>query len=68
MVDSFVTADGCDSVVTTDVIIDPTRYGVDVKAICNSYTWVDGQTYTASTNSPLPILRPMVVIVLLLSI
>ena len=38
--------------VTTDVIIDPTRYGVDVKVICNSYTWVDGQTYTASTNTP----------------
>ena len=52
VVDSFVTADGCDSIVTTDVIIDPTRYGVDVKAICNSYTWVDGQTYTASTNTP----------------
>lgn len=26
--------------------------GVDVQTACNSYTWIDGNTYTASTNTP----------------
>ena len=27
-------------------------YSVDVETSCGSYTWMDGNTYTASTNSP----------------
>ncbi|MCH2024015.1 MAG: fibronectin type III domain-containing protein, partial [Saprospiraceae bacterium] len=29
----------------------PTTYGTDVQQACNSYTWMDGNTYTASNNS-----------------
>ncbi|HDP76053.1 MAG TPA: T9SS type A sorting domain-containing protein [Bacteroidales bacterium] len=27
-------------------------YGTDVVTACDSYTWIDGNTYTASTNTP----------------
>lgn len=42
---------GCDSVVTLDLTINyPTSF-TDVITACDSYTWIDGNTYTASNNS-----------------
>ena len=46
-------AAGCDSVITLNLTItDSLAYYTDVQSACESFTWDDGITYTASTNSP----------------
>jgi riboflavin synthase/PKD repeat protein len=47
----LVAKNGCDSIVTLDLTINPVKTGIDVKTSCGSYTWIDGKTYTASTNN-----------------
>ena len=42
---------GCDSVVTLDLTINNSTTGVDVQIACDSYTWIDGNTYTSSNNT-----------------
>ena len=42
---------GCDSVVTLDLTINSSNTGTDVITACDSYTWIDGNTYTTSNNS-----------------
>ncbi|PWH84946.1 fibronectin type III domain-containing protein, partial [Brumimicrobium oceani] len=42
---------GCDSVVTLDLTLNYSNTGTDVQVACDSYTWIDGNTYTASNNS-----------------
>jgi hypothetical protein len=42
---------GCDSVVTLDLTINSSNTGTDVITACDSYTWIDGLTYTASNNT-----------------
>ncbi|MCB9223627.1 MAG: lamin tail domain-containing protein [Crocinitomicaceae bacterium] len=42
---------GCDSIVTLDLTINPVASGTDVQTACLSYTWIDGNTYTASNNT-----------------
>jgi subtilisin-like proprotein convertase family protein len=42
---------GCDSVVTLDLTINSSNTGTDVITACDSYTWIDGLTYTSSNNS-----------------
>tara|TARA_B100001287_G_scaffold7931_1_gene6218 strand:- start:274 stop:2874 length:2601 start_codon:yes stop_codon:yes gene_type:complete len=43
-------ANGCDSIVTLELTIIPGVTGViDVQSACNSYTWIDGNTYTTDT-------------------
>jgi subtilisin-like proprotein convertase family protein len=49
-------AAGCDSIVTLDLTINYSTTGTDVQTACNSYTWIDGNTYTASNNSATHIL------------
>ncbi|MCJ8291814.1 MAG: T9SS type A sorting domain-containing protein [Crocinitomicaceae bacterium] len=44
-------AAGCDSVVTLDLIINPIGTSTDVQVACGSYTWIDGNTYSASSNT-----------------
>jgi predicted outer membrane repeat protein len=44
-------ANGCDSLVTLDLTIIDSTTGKDTRIACNSYTWIDGNTYTASNNS-----------------
>ncbi len=44
-------AAGCDSVVTLDLTINYSNTGVDVQTACNTFDWIDGNTYTASNNS-----------------
>lgn len=48
---TLTNAIGCDSVVTLDLTINNSTVGTDVIAACNSYTWIDGNTYTASNNT-----------------
>ncbi len=45
-------ANGCDSIVTLDLTITNSTVGTDVIIACESYTWIDGNTYTTSTNTP----------------
>jgi hypothetical protein len=42
---------GCDSVVTLNLTINHSTSGTDVQTACESYTWIDGITYTTSNNS-----------------
>ena len=42
---------GCDSIVTINLTIDNGSIGTDVVTACDSYTWIDGITYTASNNT-----------------
>lgn len=44
-------ASGCDSIVTLDLLINNVATGTDVITACESYTWIDGNTYTSSNNS-----------------
>lgn len=44
-------AQGCDSVVTLDLTISNTTTSTDVITACNSYTWIDGVTYTSSNST-----------------
>ena len=41
---------GCDSVITLDLTINYSNTGTDVITACDSYTWLDGNTYTSSNN------------------
>ena len=48
---TLVNAAGCDSIITLNLTINATSNTIDVINACNSYTWIDGNTYTASNNS-----------------
>jgi hypothetical protein len=49
--DTLVNSIGCDSVVTLHLTIKQTSTSTDVVSSCGSYTWINGTTYTASTNT-----------------
>ena len=44
-------AAGCDSVVTLNLSINNSNTGIDVVSACDSYTWIDGNTYTSSNDT-----------------
>jgi hypothetical protein len=44
-------ANGCDSLVTLNLIINNSTTGIDEITACDSYTWIDGETYTESNNT-----------------
>jgi len=44
-------AAGCDSVVTLDLTINNSDTGTDVQTACDSYLWIDGNTYTSNNNT-----------------
>lgn len=43
---------GCDSIISLDLIINNGPTSTSSVVACDSYTWIDGNTYTSSTNSP----------------
>ena len=43
---------GCDSVITLNLTINTSTTGIDEVVACDEYTWIDGNTYTESTDSP----------------
>ena len=45
------TATGCDSIVTLDLTIHNSTSGTDIITACDSYLWIDNNTYTASNNT-----------------
>ena len=42
---------GCDSTVILDLTITNSNAGTDIQTVCDSYTWIDGNTYTESNNT-----------------
>ena len=46
------TVNGCDSVVTMTLTVNQPTAAIDEHTVCGSFTWIDGNTYTASTNVP----------------
>ena len=50
-------AAGCDSTVTLNLTITHSTTGTDVQTACDSYDWIDGNTYTSSTNTPTFVLQ-----------
>ena len=42
---TLTNASGCDSTVTLDLTITNSNTGTDVQS-CDSYSWIDGNTYT----------------------
>ena len=48
---SGAAANTCDSIVNLNLTITYTASGTDFQTACDSYTWIDGNTYTASNNS-----------------
>lgn len=42
---------GCDSLVTLNLTINISSIGTDSIVACDSYTWIDGNTYTTSNNT-----------------
>lgn len=42
---------GCDSVITLDLTIFNVAPSTDTQIACDSYTWIDGNTYTTSNNT-----------------
>ncbi|MBH83556.1 MAG: hypothetical protein CMP70_02645, partial [Flavobacteriales bacterium] len=48
---TLINAAGCDSVVTLDLTINNNNTGVDLQEHCDTYTWIDGITYTSSNNT-----------------
>ena len=48
---TLTNAAGCDSVVTLDLTITNSNTGTDIQSACDSYTWIDGNTYTSSNNT-----------------
>ena len=48
---TLTNAAGCDSVVTLNLTINSSNTGIDTQVACDSYTWIDGNTYTTSNNS-----------------
>lgn len=47
----FVSSQGCDSLVQLQLSIQQSNSFTDIIKACNSYTWIDGNTYTSSNQS-----------------
>lgn len=45
-------SNGCDSAVILNLSVASSQLGVDIQKACDSYTWIDGVTYSSSTNTP----------------
>lgn len=48
---TLTNAAGCDSVVTLDLTINNSTTGTDIQTACDSYTWIDGNTYSSDNNT-----------------
>ena len=44
-------SNGCDSIVTLDLTINNVSYHTDYQTHCDTYTWIDGNTYTSDNNT-----------------
>ena len=53
---NLTTVNGCDSSVILDLTINSSASGVDTQTTCGPFLWIDGNTYSSSTNSPIYII------------
>jgi gliding motility-associated-like protein len=49
---TLTTTAGCDSIATLNLSVNSFVPFTDVQAACETFTWIDGVTYTTSTNTP----------------
>lgn len=49
--DVLPNASGCDSVITIDLTVNTSSTGTDIVEACDSYTWIDGNTYLSNNFS-----------------
>ncbi|MDC1370912.1 hypothetical protein N8289_03630, partial [Flavobacteriales bacterium] len=49
--DTIINNSGCDSILALNLTINNSTTGVDVQTACDSYTWINGVTYTSSNNT-----------------
>lgn len=50
--DTLTNSLGCDSIVQLLLTINNSNTGIDLRVVCDSLNWIDGITYTATTNTP----------------
>ncbi|MCO6500827.1 MAG: SBBP repeat-containing protein [Vicingus serpentipes] len=50
-ISNLTTTLGCDSIVTTNLTVNPITNGTDIITDCNPILWIDGNTYSASNNT-----------------
>ena len=50
--DSLVTQNGCDSIYKLSLTVNKSTDSTMSVTACDTYTWIDGVTYTESTNTP----------------
>jgi beta-glucanase (GH16 family) len=48
---SLPNIEGCDSLIALDLTINNSFAGIDTQTACDSYTWIDGNTYTENNNT-----------------
>ena len=48
---TLINSNGCDSVINLDLTINYSNSSTDVINSCDSFTWIDGNTYTSSNNT-----------------
>lgn len=48
---TLIAANGCDSIITLNLTINNSNGSIDTQIVCNTYTWIDGNTYVASNNT-----------------
>lgn len=49
--DTIPNAAACDSIISIDLTVSNSSTGVDTATTCDSFTWIDGNTYTASNTT-----------------
>ena len=50
-IDTLSSIWGCDSILLLDLTIHTSSFGIDTVVACDSFTWIDGQTYTSNNNT-----------------
>jgi gliding motility-associated-like protein len=50
-VDTLINSLGCDSIVTTNLTVNPIATGTDTRIACGSFTWINGTTYTTNNTT-----------------
>ena len=49
--DTLTTINGCDSIINTSLIVNMSSTSTDTQVHCDTYTWLDGVTYTSSDST-----------------
>jgi len=49
---TLTNSNGCDSLLTLNLTVGTPIFGTDLQSTCDSFLWIDGVTYTASTTAP----------------